>query len=862
MANGTDKNSQPLTNSFPTTSSWQTSATIWQNNAVGSFNKPRDVAGAKDSSEAFPKISSGSSALAASSEPEGWANGARAWNNTESTLNRNTSGNTSPNRARIEAPIRDLNNDPYYITGLSHIQPAIGQRAQARPKTGTASDAPAGSFNVSQLNTDYGAESGDGSPYSPLNFGTESNGANGYSTAKRPSQDISYARDPLMPTSSHSETDLHTHGSAFGDLAFAGQTHSQRPSVSSFSQASRMFNGLGQLDRDVENFVTAPGLNDGPATITNGMGNLSFGNGQAQSPFNPMSQPWATGGPALSEFPRDTYGNSASFERRGSAAERGSPAGSTYRQTLRSPTNSYTGTPQQPSDAWARPASRDPRNVPELDRRPHNQSFIPQPSGYYGNPYQSNGFSPYAAQYYDPYPQSLRGHVPMAPGYVLPMHPYMPGSGIPPLRPGRDQDPVRAMASPLLTEFKTNYNKASKKWELRAIFGHIVEFSGDQAGSRLIQEKLETANSDDKDHVFREIEPNALQLMKDLFGNYVIQKLFEHGNQVQKKILAGVMKGKVVDLSVQMYACRVVQKALEHVLVEQQAELVKELEPEILKVLKDQNGNHVVQKIIELVPRQHIDFIMNCFKGRVSELSSHSFGCRVIQRALEKGTEADKAAMMSELHSCITMLITDQFGNYVAQHVIAHGTVEDRDRVIDVVTNELVHYSKHKFASNVVEACIAMGTPTQVHRIREILSQSVDDANGTLPVLVRDSYGNYVIQKLLKQLNMTDREAGVEFAERLRPIVVAAKKTNSGRQIAQIMQLLDDTLSAPPSTSNPTSPTLRVDVESTVPTPPVLTMGHNSPSSSPPSTNDGAIGDVGGAPLHPTKPAENGRLEA
>jgi mRNA-binding protein PUF3 len=68
------------------------------------------------------------------------------------------------------------------------------------------------------------------------------------------------------------------------------------------------------------------------------------------------------------------------------------------------------------------------------------------------------------------------------------------------------------------------------------------------------------ANSEEKEHVFREIEPNALQLMKDVFGNYVIQKFFEHGSQVQKKIIAAQMKGKVAELSVQMYSCRVVQK--------------------------------------------------------------------------------------------------------------------------------------------------------------------------------------------------------------------------------------------------------------------------------------------------------------
>ena len=54
------------------------------------------------------------------------------------------------------------------------------------------------------------------------------------------------------------------------------------------------------------------------------------------------------------------------------------------------------------------------------------------------------------------------------------------------------------------------------------IFGHIVEFSGDQHGSRFIQLKLETATAEEKQMFFDEIVPlSALQLIQDVFGNYV-----------------------------------------------------------------------------------------------------------------------------------------------------------------------------------------------------------------------------------------------------------------------------------------------------------------------------------------------------
>ncbi|KAJ9076311.1 mRNA binding protein puf3 [Entomophthora muscae] len=80
--------------------------------------------------------------------------------------------------------------------------------------------------------------------------------------------------------------------------------------------------------------------------------------------------------------------------------------------------------------------------------------------------------------------------------------------------------------SKILEDFRNN---KVTRLELKDIIGHMAEFSGDQHGSRFIQQKLESASTEDKQMVFDEILPNALQLMTDVFGNYVIQKFFEHG---------------------------------------------------------------------------------------------------------------------------------------------------------------------------------------------------------------------------------------------------------------------------------------------------------------------------------------------
>ncbi|KAJ5778924.1 Armadillo-like helical [Penicillium paradoxum] len=370
-------------------------------------------------------------------------------------------------------------------------------------------------------------------------------------------------------------------------------------------------------------------------------------------------------------------------------------------------------------------------------------------------------------------------------------------------RTQREHDPTQVVRSPLLEEFRAN-SKGNKRYELKDIYNHVVEFSGDQHGSRFIQQKLETANSDEKEQVFREIQPNCLQLMTDVFGNYVVQKLFEHGNQTQKKILANQMRGHVLALSTQMYGCRVVQKALEHILTDQQAAMVKELENHVLKCVRDQNGNHVIQKAIERVPSQYVQFIINAFRGQVNRLAAHPYGCRVIQRMLEHCEEVDRQSILAELHACTSNLIPDQFGNYVIQHVIENGDEKDRTRMIDIVMGQLLAYSKHKFASNVVEKSIEFGAEHERIHIISTLTSSNDRGESPLLGLMRDQYGNYVIQKVLGQLKDAEREA---LIDEIKPLLSQLKKFSYGKQIVAIEKLIFDPNSPATGTLSHTSST-------------------------------------------------------
>ncbi|GAB1320162.1 mRNA binding protein puf3 [Madurella fahalii] len=784
MANGSEQSQQARGNGFASTP-WQ--GGIWGNNGIGSgsFSTSRDVVGTRDITDSFSSGPSGSGALAASSEADPWGSRSGRWSSTDTTQARALSGNASPSNPRPDAAGLGMNGNSYYPTSST-----IAQRGPVGSRPATALDPSTGPFRNAQQVPELVDDNEAVGPYGSLNLDPEQR-LGTFAGAQRPGQEQMFfnpvgngsSRDLGLPSSSRPEPDLTNF--SYGSPA-ANSMHSQRPSLAaaaSFSAHNARAYDQTAAAKQTDEAEVVERL--GRIALESDLNGAAYRNGTQNFQLNPVSQPWENGQAYQNGFANDAYGNATGFERRGSAVDRSSSAGSTFRAGagLNSP-RGFTAAPQPNGDSWSRPASQGHRMGSEPDQRVLAQQLLQhQPSSFYPNPYYHHSFQS-SQPLYNLYSNNLRPG-PLA-GYGVPIAPYIAASGLP-VHLGRDQDPGKGVRSLLLEEFRSS-TKSISRYELKDIYGHVVEFCGDQHGSRFIQTKLLTANSDEKEQVFREIEPNAVQLSKDVFGNYVIQKFFEHGNQVQKKILADAMKGKVVDLSKQMYACRVVQRALEHVLVEQQVELTKELEPDILKLVKDAQGNHVVQKVLEEVPRQHLDFVFDCFRGRVSELAIHQFGCRLIQKALERGNEADRAFILKELHPCAHILPSDQYGNYVAQHVICHGEPEDRSKMIKVIMPMVVAYSKQKIPSNVVEACIAKGTLDEKRAIRDqILKAPGNDANRPLFQLMKDQFGNYVLQKLLAELKGEDREI---LAEQMRPHLPVLKAGGVGKKGSAIERLV------------------------------------------------------------------------
>ena len=203
----------------------------------------------------------------------------------------------------------------------------------------------------------------------------------------------------------------------------------------------------------------------------------------------------------------------------------------------------------------------------------------------------------------------------------------------------------------------------------------------------------------------------------------------------------------------------------------------------------DSNGNHVIQKCIERCPPHVILFIVNAFTNQVAALSTHPYGCRVVQRLLEHTGDAHRLAILAEIMRAIDELCKNSYGNYVVQHVLIHGEPEHRAAIVRSVRGRLLQLSKHKFASNVVEKCFGHASKQDRDAlIDEVLGGSADanatasvvDGNSALIGMVKDQFGNYVIQRLIDVL---DDEQMAGLLQRIRRYVPSLRKIPYGRHI-------------------------------------------------------------------------------
>ncbi|KAJ2038667.1 hypothetical protein H4S04_008298, partial [Coemansia sp. S16] len=372
--------------------------------------------------------------------------------------------------------------------------------------------------------------------------------------------------------------------------------------------------------------------------------------------------------------------------------------------------------------------------------------------------------------------------------------------------------PIVAHGQGMHGQQKSGSNKAHRRGEteanrftnatLEGLRGTIFDVCKDQYGCRFLQKKLEDGQEDHVEMILSEVLPRSSVLMIDPFGNYLCQKLLEHCSDKQRtQVIAGV-SSDLVSISLNAHGTRAVQKIIELLATQEQIDLViSALRGAVVLLIRDLNGNHVIQKCLSRLSSKNNQFIYDSVAGSCWDVATHRHGCCVFQRCIDFAAESQKSQLVDVIISQALQLVQDPFGNYVVQYVLDLNMEAFSEPLIRKFVDHICGLSVQKFSSNVMEKCIRIASPaTRKMLVAPLLQREKLDA------LMRDSYGNYVVQTAL---DFADQYQRLDIIEAIIPLLPLIRHTPYGKRIYIKLQR-DGFVSAVPSAagSRHASPTL------------------------------------------------------
>eukprot|EP00397_Hematodinium_sp_SG-2012_P000361 GEMP01000361.1.p1 GENE.GEMP01000361.1~~GEMP01000361.1.p1 ORF type:complete len:978 (+),score=267.64 GEMP01000361.1:624-3557(+) len=295
---------------------------------------------------------------------------------------------------------------------------------------------------------------------------------------------------------------------------------------------------------------------------------------------------------------------------------------------------------------------------------------------------------------------------------------------------------------------------------------HIGELGHCQVSCRLLQEKLEMSD----DRLFNEfltslLETSAthdtcsqfVELMVDPFGNYLCQKIIDKCNTYQLELLQLTMTPHVLRICLSPHGSRAMQKYVEsavHRLPKQSLQdFCNGFKKDVSALVCNQVGNHVITRFLKLLPPKYRAFIFTAVANSVRQVATNRYGCCVLQRSMDICDASQKHMLCVEICNNALHLIQDPYGNYAIQYVISQMQVDGEPNnensmycgmVCDQIIDHIGMLATQKFSSNVIERCLERAPPGKLHRMLEEIGKPA-----TLSMLVKDSFGNYVVQMAL-----------------------------------------------------------------------------------------------------------------
>ena len=292
--------------------------------------------------------------------------------------------------------------------------------------------------------------------------------------------------------------------------------------------------------------------------------------------------------------------------------------------------------------------------------------------------------------------------------------------------------------------------------------GNFVNIIKTHRGSRIFQNYLKNTHGDIIHQIFNEISPSLIELITDPYANYFCKRFFNFLNQKDRIDFLLSINSALTKLSINNIGTYPIQGIIEQIGCKNEKKIIiNALKDSISELCYDTYGTHVLEKIISCFEEEFTGFIFDYVEKNFLNLSNHINGICIVKKILSL---THKKEIHDKLKKIINEnafnLIQHPYANYVIQIIIETWEINEILEILSNFHNKFTILSMSKYSSNVVERCIEKSPIILREYINEICE------NGRIAEIMKNNFGNYVIQKALKISLKNDKKKLAEEVER------------------------------------------------------------------------------------------------
>ena len=281
------------------------------------------------------------------------------------------------------------------------------------------------------------------------------------------------------------------------------------------------------------------------------------------------------------------------------------------------------------------------------------------------------------------------------------------------------------------------YNKLQGKFE------QIIKT---HKGSRIFQNYLKNTHNDILHQIFIELKSKLPELLKDNYANYFCKKFFGCLSQKDRIEYLTTIQNDLCTLAIDSTATYPIQGILEQLGSKNEKKIIyMGLKNCINSFCYNIYGTHVLEKILSYFEDEFIQEIIEFVYNNFINLSYHINGICVVKKLL-------LMTHKKELHQKLKKIVFDNavnlivhpYGNYVIQVIVENWDDNELVDILGKYKGKYVNLSLQKYSSNVLERIIEKNEKNLDLYINEICTEK------NLGEIIKNNYGNYVVQKAIK----------------------------------------------------------------------------------------------------------------